>query len=185
MISLASDCLLFKLASGESFPFSASMISVELMGHPTGWVDAEFVNQAAKAVFHYFKHDLGRQTVTVGEFAGALEKVLRDFSTSSKSASASQPARRVRESDLCRLAEESGQGWELLFFPRLRDELRLHLQESPNVLRFHGLRGCVKQLTGARRWSDRCARLQDQIVVYLRECLQADRAPRDLSMVVD
>jgi hypothetical protein len=185
MISLASDYLLFKMASGESLPFSASMISVELMGPTSSWVDAEFVNQAAKAVFHYFKHDLGRQSVTVGEFAGALEKVLRGFALTAKAAQQSQAKTRILESDLRCLAGESGPGWELFFFPRLRDELRLKLQQEPRVLRFRGLRGCVKSLVGARRWSPRCRRLEDQIVAYLRQCLQADSTPSKFSLVVD
>src|SRR6185436_4768108 len=79
MIALASDCLMFKTANGESIPFSAEMISVELSGEGSGVFDPEFLKHAASAVFHYFKNDLGRVTVTVGEFAGALEKVLRGF----------------------------------------------------------------------------------------------------------
>ena len=35
MITLASDCLLFELATGESIPYSADMVSVELMGDAT------------------------------------------------------------------------------------------------------------------------------------------------------
>ena len=69
-------------SSGESVPFSLEMISVELTGDGTGLFDPEFLKNAASAVFHYFKHDLGRITVTVGEFAGALEKVLRGFGLS-------------------------------------------------------------------------------------------------------
>jgi hypothetical protein len=185
MISISSDCLLFKMATGESYPFSASMISVELSGSNAGWLDSEFVNHAAKAVFHYFKHDLGRLTVTVGEFAGALEKVLRGFALTSQASDPPEPVTRILESDLRRLAGESGHGWELFFFPRLRDELRLQLQQKPRVLRFRGLRGCVKQLVGTRRWTQRCRRLEDQIVTYLRECLQADSTAREFSLVVD
>ena len=77
---------------------------------------------------------------------------------------------RVLESDLRQLAYESGKGCELFFFPRLRDEVRLQLQHSPQLLRFRGLRSCVKQLTGARRWSPRCQTLHDQIVEFLRNC---------------
>ena len=86
MITLASECLLFELASGESVPFSAEMISVELTGDNTGMFDPEFVKHATNAVFHYFKYEVGRETITVGEFAGALEKVLRgfEFKTASK-----------------------------------------------------------------------------------------------------
>jgi hypothetical protein len=82
------------------------------------------------------------------------------------------------------LARESGEGCELFFFPRLRDELRQRLQQEPRLLRFSGLRGCVKRLTGARRWSGRCQCLQDQIVEYLRECLSAEPARANLALVV-
>jgi hypothetical protein len=55
-----------------------------------------------------------------------------------------------------------------MFFSRLKQELDEKLGESPQILHFKGLRGCVKQLIGARRWSGRCQQLNDQIVNYLR-----------------
>ena len=88
MITLASDCLLFELASGESVPYSAEMVSVELEGDTAELFDAEFVRHAANAVFYYFKHELRRQTVSVGEFAGALEKLLRGFATTAQQSKA-------------------------------------------------------------------------------------------------
>ncbi len=185
MITLASDCLLFELATGESIPYSADMACVELAGDTAELFDSEFVRHAAKAVFHYFRHELGRQTVTASEFAAALEKVLRGFACTTQSAAQPSPAPRVLESDLCRLARESGQGCELVFFPRLRAELQQHLQQAPRVLRFHGLRGCVKQLTGARRWSLRCRTLEGEIVAYLRECLSAEPAVAELALMVE
>ena len=94
--------------------------------------------------------------VSVGEFAGALEKVLRGFAaTAQQAAPPDSPAARAGVR-FAPAGPESGQGRELFFFPRLRDELQRHLQQAPRVLRFRGLRGCVKQLTGARRWSLRC-----------------------------
>ena len=79
MIALDSDYLLFELANGESIPFSSDMISVELSGESSIYFDQELVHQAAASVFHYFRHELGREMVSVGEFAAALEKVLRGF----------------------------------------------------------------------------------------------------------
>lgn len=174
MIALAQDCLLFQMSSGESIPFSAEMISVELLGGTAEMFDAEFVRHASHAVFHYFKHDLDRKTVTMSEFAEALEKVLRGFVLTTTPA-APEPAAasgpRFVESDLGQLASESGKGCELFFFPRLRDEMRQQLELSPQVIRFRGLRQCVKQLVGARRWTSRCQALGDDIVEYLRQCL--------------
>jgi hypothetical protein len=86
--------------------------------------------------------------------------------------------------DLRKLAFESGKGFELIFFPRLRDELRKSLQESPGVIRFQGLRSCVKQLMGAHRWSPRCEKLSDQIVAFLRLCWSSEVAPAGCALVV-
>ena len=79
MITLAADCLIFEMANGEGVPFSSDMISIELTGQSKQCFEPDFVRHAAKAVFHFFKHELGRQTVSVAEFAEALEKVLRGF----------------------------------------------------------------------------------------------------------
>jgi hypothetical protein len=185
MITLASDCLLFELASGESVPYSADMVSVELEDDTAELFDEEFVRHAANAVFHYFKHELGRQTVSVGEFAEALEKLLRGFAATARQSKGADLRPRVLESDLHLLARELGQGCELLFFARLRAELQQHLQQSPRVLRFRGLRGCVKQLTGARRWGLRCQELEGEIVAYLRQCLSAASAPDEFSLMVE
>ena len=200
MIALAYDCLLFQTSNGESIPFSAEMISVELTDEGIGAFDPEFLKHAASAVFHYFKHDLGRVTVTVGEFAGALEKVLRGFGLQSEAdeQNGEHPGeyeenkenevfaeRRVLKSDLRSLACESGKGFELFFFPRLRDEMRQQLLLDPEVLHFRGLRSCVKQLTGARRWSPRCQTLQDQIVEFLRNCFTTEANQPNCALLVE
>jgi hypothetical protein len=185
MIALASDHLIFQLTNGESIPCSAEMITIEIVGSSDGLIDAEMLRHAAASVFHYFRVELERQTVTVGEFALALEKVLRNFGLTLH-ADEDQPfAKKILEADLGHLARESDSSLELFFFPRLRDELRARLRESPCLLRFRGLRGCVKQLAGAQRWSGRCEIIQDQIVGYLRECLTAEAEQKDCALVVE
>lgn len=183
MIALSQNCLLFRLANGESVPFTADMIAVELVDDTARRFDAEFVLHAANAVFHYFKQDLARESVTVPEFAEALEKVLRGFSPSVLASEAGEP--RVIESDLRHLATESGKGCELFFFPLLRRELREQLERTPRVMRFVGLRGCVKQLVGARRWNVRCRHLEEQIVEFLRECVSAEAKPTELALMIE
>lgn len=185
MITLAQDCLLFELANGEKVPFSAGMISVELVGETSSWFDPDLASQAAKAVFHYFKKELGRQTVTADEFARAMEKVLRGFKAPTANPAKTAPGSPVIESDLSRLAQQSGGACELLFFPSLRSELRKHLRQRPRLLRFSRLRDCVKTITGARRWTPRCRDLEEQIVTFLRECADADSDRTDLTFVVE
>ena len=76
MIALQSDCLLFQLVNGESVPCSAEMITIEIAGNSEGLIDSAMLKHAAASVFHYFKADLERESVTVGEFSVALEKAL-------------------------------------------------------------------------------------------------------------
>lgn len=184
MITLAKDCLLFHLSNGEAVPFSAEMISVELAGESARWFDPELASHAAKAVFHYFKNDLGRQSVTAEEFATAMEKALRGVDSRAWGRTGAQKPQTI-ESDLRRLAKDSGDAGELLFFPRLRTELREHLRQSPRLVRYHGLRECVKQIAGARRWTSRCRELQDQIVDFVRECAGAETRSPELALVVE
>jgi len=185
MIALHSNCLLFELANGESVPCSSEMISVELTGNTNSLLDPEVLRHATASVFHYFKTELQRETVTVGEFAQALEKVLRRLGFAIRSGEGASRSPETVATDLRRLARESGDSLELFFYPRLRDELRGQLRQAPRVLRFRGLRGCVKQLAGARRWSVRCDRMQDQIVGYLRECLSAEPEQNECALVVE
>jgi hypothetical protein len=184
MIALATDCLVFRMATGESVPFSADAISGELVGEHDSVYDSEMVGHAANAVFHYFKHELGYQTVTVGEFAAALDKVLHGLKLNERSGERGRAAL-IRESDLCALARECRTGGELAFFPRLREELRQHLRQGCRVIRFHGVRRCAKQLCGAHRWSLKCQAMQEQIVEYLRKCLRAECEGQEMALVVE
>jgi hypothetical protein len=190
MITLAEDCLVFRDMSGEGIPCSAEMISVELIGENASMFDAEFIKQAAGAVLHYFRDELGRQSVTMAEFSMALENVLRGFKLAAQKKDADDvpvaidPDARIVQSDLVRLAAETDNGGELIFFPRLRDELRAQLRLSPHLLCFRGIRTCVKQLTGARRWSIRCQSLHDQIVDFLRTCMSREDSAVDCALIV-
>ena len=115
----------------------------------------------------------------------ALEKVLRQLGLTLEDDTTSSVNREIIVSDLRVIACRSAGSLELFFYSALRSELRNHLRQSPKVLRFRGLRGCVKQLAGAQRWSNRCDLLQEQIVNFLRGCLTADRAQAACALVVE
>jgi hypothetical protein len=178
MIALRHDCLYFQLNNGESIPCSPEMISVEIAGEAEGFLDREILKHAAASVFHYFKVELERESVTIGEFSRALEKVLGHLGYTIHPGEPDS-------ADLIQLLREAGDSRELVFFPRLRDEIRGRLRQSPRIVRFRGLRGCVKQLAGVQRWSHRCEELQDQIVDYLRECFSAEPEQKNCALVVE
>ncbi len=179
MIQLNPDCLIFRTADGDNIPCSAELVTIELIGEAAGMLDPEIIENASAAVLHYFKKELGRNSVTVAEFSEALEKVLRNFGLVVKKVeertNAARKLPQVVDDDLRTIACESGKGFELFFFSNLREHLRTKLASgSPEIIRFNGLRSCVKQLIGAQRWSQRCQVLNDQIVEYLRTCLSAE-----------
>jgi len=185
MIALQSDCLIFQLTNGESVPCSAEMITVEIVGNADNLIAPETLRHAAASVFHYFKIELARETVTVGEFAQALEKALKGIGLTLFAEQVEPRTDQTLETDLGIIAHEAADSLELFFFPRLRTELRAKLRLAPRVLRFRGLRGCAKRLAGARRWSARCEQMQERIVDYLRECLVAEPARQECALVVE
>lgn len=184
MIQLHPDYLLFETSKGQIIPCSAELIAVELIGDAMQSIDPDLVHQAAAAVLHYFKEDLGWTTVSVGEFSQALADALGAFGLQITSDDELEN-RRVSRYDLRRLVGGSGRSLELSFFPRLREEFKARLAKSPDVLLFHGLRACVKQMTGAKRWSHRCEALSDQIVGFLRACLANESSNSSCGLMIN
>ncbi len=185
MILLAPDCLLFQMPSGESVPFSAEMISVELGDGAGGVFEQDFVEHAAASVFHYFKNHLGRKTVSMAEFASAFESVLHGLGLKLDAGRVTASSGGKAAKDLRLLAQEAGAGCELLFFPRLRASVREQAHLSPQLIRFHGLRGCVKRLLGAQRWSPRCEQFRDQIIEFLRRSVSVEAAGDPCALMVE
>lgn len=184
MILLRPDCLVFETSAGGHIPCTAKEITFELIGDAAKWLDAEIIENAAAAVLHYFRSERGQEAVSVAQFASALEKVFVELGLEVKMSEVSEtpsPGRPLVEADLRGFA---GDGGELFFFPRLRDEVRRRLDGTPRILRFHGLRDCVKQITGAKRWGAQCSAMSDQIVEYLRTCFSAEQAGAGSALVV-
>lgn len=184
MILLSEDYLLFELPNGSTVPLRPEMIRFEVPESANSVLNAETVNEAAAAVFHYFKHELKLSSISLGEFTLALEKVLRELERAARAADPTARAGGRLESDLGKLAEAVG-GFELLFFAELRRTLHAHLCTAPAALHFRGLRTCVKRLSGAQRWSNRCQKLSDQIVAYMRSCLEAEAGEKACTMIVE
>ena len=171
MIQLREDCLALSLSSGEAILCNVQSVAVEIIGTAAQQMDPAMIEQAAVGVLHYFKKHLERDSVTLGEFSLALEQALQRLGLDCHAnVPLPEPLNRVAELDLRMLADAAGQGLELALFAGLRTALRSQLLSSPQLVRCHGLRDCVKQTLGARRWDRRCRQLRDQIVVYLRHC---------------
>lgn len=185
MIQLRSDCLALQGEDGDAIPCSAEKITVQIVGSSGSHLDTDIVEHAVSAVLHYFREEQGKDFVSMGEFTLALERVLRGFGLELKAQKPATGPSIIEETDLRQIASDAGKGFELTFFPRLRAELLDRLGRTPQCIRFTGLRSCVKQITGARRWSRRCQSLNDQIVEFARHCLQDGSHGTSCALVVE
>ncbi len=90
-------------------------------------------------MFHYFKAELDRETVTVGEFAQALEKALQGLGLTlfAEKCAVGGCGGTTLEANLAHLARDYAFSLELFLFPRLRDQKRTQLGHAPRVLRFY------------------------------------------------
>lgn len=189
MIRLRTDCLVFETRGG-GVPCPVEVVIDELLGEAAAWVDPEILKQAAAGVLRYFRDDLGRDSVTVDEFSHALARVLQAFGiqvvTEDSPAETGQTGtgKDTAPLDLRALAREAGSGFELGFFNRLRGELTIRLAGAPRVLRLRGLRACVKDLVGARRWCPRCRRLRGQILAFLDDWVREAAPASGCALVV-
>lgn len=173
MIQLHPDCLIFRTSQGDLIPCSAESVTIELMGEASSFLDPDLVREAAAAVVHYFKYDLKRETVSVAEFSEALERALKCFGYDvvTTTLEKGQKAEALRCGTDLREVARAAEDFELGFFKQLREEYVRQSRESPELVRFWGLRGCAKRVLGAKRWSQRCDAFSEQIVDFLRECL--------------
>ena len=183
MIQLRPDYLHIQSETGDLLPCSAEQVSVELLGEACYQLDPVMVQHAAEAVLHYFRHDLGRENVSVAEFSEALEKALRGMGVSVQSATVPVVEGAVSELDLRTMAEGSG-FLELAFFKTLHETLDNKLASMPRVIRFTGLRSSVKGLLGAKRWNSGCQQLNDQIVIYLRRRWEEEGPNHKTTLVI-
>lgn len=182
MIQLNPDYLIFEHA-GKHIPCSAELATLEMMGPDATDVDSDLVKNASAAVLHYFKHELNQESVSVADFAQALQKVFHALGIGFSS-DAVKDSPKVEESDLERLAKQACGGAELFFFSHLRAELIRALQASPRLVRFYGLRECAMLLAGARRWNRHCQAMSDLVVDFLRTSWIVEPASHTCTMIV-
>lgn len=184
MIQLHPDYLCVKDSGGTATPVAAETLAFDVVTEAGGSVDPEIIRQAAAAVLYYFKSELGYSTVTLSEFATELERVLRAFGLNAAVSATEEPCLRLARYDLRALALDAPAEMELLFFPKLRTTVQRTLRDAPQVLQFVGLRGCVKLLLGARRWSRRCQAFSEEIVDFLRRCFRQESDAARCALVV-
>ena len=128
--------------------------------------DFPFVDDLLEGILHYLEHKCPLRVLTIEELHTRVRRMLERIGCEAIAQTLPLLAPPVTLS-LSRAAKEAGNGFELLFFNKIHDEiedLRMHGVEE---LRFTGTRDCVKMLRGVDRWTAPCEQLHDEIVTFL------------------
>ncbi len=122
------------------------------------------------AIQQHVHQNLGVQPVEVSalrQMVSALLKMLGYHEAARRYAGKTDST----EIRLDRLAGVSGcrgsGGFELGFYQRLDQALQVASAEGPVRVQISGLRACVLQLRGGRRWSRHCRQMADDIVAHV------------------
>ena len=185
MIQQRSDCLVFETASGECIPCSAEELTVELIGEGSKSLTPEVIHNAAAALLHYFKYEVSKEKVTIGEFTEALVDLLQKLGYQvSESGSIVSSEETYVEIHLDDFVDHQSAAMEMAFFSKLRSAVKEALSDSAPSLKITGLRPCVLALSGSRRWNNRCRELSDHIVGFLRQCITTDVRTKHCDLIV-
>ena len=139
----------------------------------------------AGAVYHYVREHARDRLVTVAEIGEMVQALLAMLGYDETSERYSGQSART-EIRLDEVAAAGGAGFELAFFRELDVALSATTNGELRRVRLSGLRACVLQLRGTRRWSVACRRLAEEILgyVYARTICVRPRAATALQVEV-
>lgn len=202
MIRPHSDYLVFELDSGESILCSVEAIAFELVEAVAGLADRNIIENAARAVVHYFREELRRETVSIHEFIDSLSFVLKEFGyeveiRNIESQYSEEQGEYLGEVEIMKERSQSnslveilekqrktGALMELGFFKKIREIVAHELQGNPDILLFTELRPCVQSMLASSKWTRRCELFSRQIISYIEACLCQDGNVRNMRMVI-
>lgn len=183
MIQLHSDVLWVRGEDGRLVPFDEQRLALSIqkvaenVGHSDWWL-AESI---AAAVHAFAVKSRSEQIIPSKEIAEIVATVLATLGYDWISEAYAGDANRVAI-HLNELVWRTNAGFELEFFQQLDHALGAAANRRLVAMRIDGLRACVMQLRGARRWTAECRRLAEDIVEHVRGRVARMRSPRAASL---
>ncbi|MGD0059764.1 MAG: ATP cone domain-containing protein [Verrucomicrobiia bacterium] len=183
MIQLHTDVLWVRAEDGRLAPFDEQRLALSIqkvaenVGHSDWWL-AESI---AAAVHAFAVKSRSERVIPSKEIADIVATVLATLGYDWISEAYAGDANRVAI-HLNELAWRTNAGFELEFFQQLDHALSAAANRRLVAMRIDGLRACVMQLRGTRRWTAGCRRLAEDIVEHVRERVVRVRSPRAASL---
>ncbi len=183
MIQLHTDVLWVRAEDGRLAPFDEQRLALSIqkvaenVGHSDWWL-AESI---AAAVHAFAVKSRSERVIPSKEIADIVATVLATLGYDWISEAYAGDANRVAI-HLNELAWRTNAGFELEFFQQLDHALSAAANRRLVAMRIDGLRACVMQLRGTRRWTAGSRRLAEDIVEHVRERVVRMRSPRAASL---
>jgi len=179
MIRMCDDVAWVKLADGRLAPFDEHRLAVSIhqVAESNGMTDWWLAESIAAAVHMYTVHSRSDGIIESSEIVEIVAEVLATLGYKKVSEAYGLGMDRIAI-DLHELTGRTDAALELEFFQRLDHALGAAASPQFLVMEVNGLRACVMQLRGVRRWSPGCRRLAEEIVEHVRERVVRVRPPQ-------
>ena len=170
MIKPLEDMAWVRFEDGHLAPFDEQRLALSIQdvaeraGHSDWWL-AESVAAAVHAYAIKCRSDSVIPSREIVEIVVAVLATL-GFEKISQAYAGHECGTAIHLNDL---AARMGAAFELEFYRQLDRELAAASDRRLSLIEVDGLRACVMQLRGARRWNSGCRRLAEEIVEYVRE----------------
>lgn len=145
-----------------------------------GYAQWEYSPHVARALAQYLEEECRATALSVDDIEVMIRRSLAGIGFEDVAGVAELSPPRVNIF-LPELAAQTG--YELLFYPSLRERLQEATRYQVRGVRLVGLRDCAKMLDAAQRWRANCRRVSAQIVSFSRRCLE-DAGARLVEMAV-
>jgi hypothetical protein len=183
MIQLHSDVLWVRGRDGRLTPLDEQRLalSIQKAAENIGNADWWLAESIAAAVHTFAVKSRRDPIISSQEIAELVTTVLAtlgyDWISEAYAGDTARVAIHLNE-----LVWRASAGFELVFFQQLDRALSAAANGRLVTMRIDGLRACVMQLRGARRWTADCRRLAEEIVEHVRGRVVRVRSPRAVSL---
>ncbi|MGD1019916.1 MAG: ATP cone domain-containing protein [Verrucomicrobiia bacterium] len=179
MIQLQTDVLWVRAEDGRLAPFDEHRLALSIqkvaenVGHSDWWL-AESIAAAVHAFAAKSRSDRIIPSQEIAEIVATVLATLGyDWISEAYAGDSNRVAIHLNE-----LVWRASAGFELEFFQQLDHALGAAANRRLVAMRIDGLRACVMQLRGTRRWTAECRRLAEDIVEHVRGRVARMRSPR-------
>ncbi|MEI6082874.1 MAG: hypothetical protein WCS70_01085 [Verrucomicrobiota bacterium] len=184
MIQLREEIAWVRDSQDRLTPFDVARLAASIHGAVAvaGAAEHLLAESVASAIHLYTRDVCQRQTIAAVEIAELVNAVLTMLGLE-EIARAYEQRRQWTEIRLDQLSATAD--FELGFYRRLNSELNAVVDDELELVQLRGLRACVMQLQGARRWGESCRALADDIVGFVRDRVRQVRRASSTALCVE